>query len=104
MLIVKRVKGLSKKQLLEIIEKQSAQLKKYEEAVEKQAQQIAALQSKLEAERIENELLRQKVSLLLRRLYGPSSEKLSAAQHDFWHMMEMFEEGVPGKDDASSWT
>ncbi len=98
------MKGLSKKQLLEIIEKQSAQLKKYEEAVEKQAHQITALQSKLETEQIENELLRQKVHLLLRRLYGPSSEKLSAAQPDFWQMMEMFEEGVPGKDDASSWT
>jgi hypothetical protein len=62
------VKGLSKKQLWEIIEKQSAQLKKYEEAAEKQTQQIAALQAGLEAERIENELLRQKVHLLLRRL------------------------------------
>ena len=99
------MKGLSKKQLLEIIEKQSAQLKKYEEAVEKQTQQIAALQTALEAERIENELLRQKVSLLLRRLYGPSSEKLSAAQPDFWQLMEMFEEDMPsGKAEASSWT
>jgi len=47
------VKGLNKKQLLEIIEKQLAQLKKCEE-------QIEALKAALEAERIENELLRQK--------------------------------------------
>jgi transposase len=91
------VKGLSKKQLLEIIEKQSAQLKKCEE-------QIAMLQTELKAERIENELLRQKVSLLVRRLYGPSSEKMSAAQPDFWQLMEMIDEDIPsGKADAS-WT
>jgi transposase len=91
------VKGLSKKQLLGIIEKQSAQLKKCEE-------QIETLKAALEAERIENELLRQKVSLLVRRLYGPSSEKLSAAQPDFWQMMEMIDEDMPsGKAEASSW-
>jgi transposase len=92
------VKGLSKKQLLAIIEKQSAQLKKCEE-------QIETLKAALAAERIENELLRQKVSLLVRRLYGPSSEKLSAAQPDFWQMLEMIDEDMPsGKADASSWT
>ncbi len=98
MLIEKCVKGLSKKQLLAIIEKQSAQLKKCEE-------QIETLKAALAAERIENELLRQKVSLLVRRLYGPSSEKLSAAQPDFWQMLEMIDEDMPsGKADASSWT
>jgi transposase len=92
------VKGLSKKQLLEIIEKQSAQLKKCEE-------QIAGLQEALKAERIENELLRQKIHLLVRRLYGPSSEKMSAAQPDFWQMLEMIDEDMPsGKAEASSWT
>ena len=52
---------MSKKQLLEIIERQAAELKKCDEII-----------SRLEAE---NALLRQKVDLLMRKVFGPSSEK-----------------------------
>ncbi len=92
MLIEKRVKGLSKNELLAIIEKQSAQLKKYETTIEKQAQRITELET-------ENALLRQKVDLLVRRLFGPSSEKLNAAQLDLFLAQT---EGAPGKAPASS--
>jgi len=79
------VKGVSKKQLLETIREQAAQLKKRDE-------QIAALQN-------ENALLRQKLDLLIRKVFGPSSEKLDPAQ------LEMFLQGgenSPGKPEASS--
>jgi hypothetical protein len=65
------VASLSKKELLAMIEKQSAQLKKYEAIIDKQDRRIAELET-------ENVLLRQKVDLLVRRLFGPSSEKLDA--------------------------
>ncbi len=73
------------KQLLEIIERQAAQLKKGDEII-----------SRLEAE---NALLRQKVDLLVRKVFGPSSEKLDPAQ------LEMFLQGGEnslGKTLASS--
>ena len=92
LLIEKCVKGLSKKQLLEMIEKQSAQLKKYEAIIEKQAQRIAELET-------ENVLLRQKVDLLVRRIFGPSSEKLDPAQLDLFLLQA---EIAPGKPEASS--
>jgi hypothetical protein len=57
---------VSKKQLLETIREQAAQLKKRDE-------QIEALQN-------ENALLRQKLDLLIRKVFGPSSEKLDPAQ------------------------
>jgi transposase len=79
------VKGVSKKQLLETIREQAAQLKKRDD-------QIAALQN-------ENALLRQKLDLLIRKVFGPSSEKLDPAQ------LEMFLQGgenPPGKPEASS--
>jgi transposase len=88
------VKGLSKKQLLEMIEKQSAQLKKYEAIIEKQDRRIVELET-------ENTLLRQKVDLMVRRLFGPSSEKLDAAQLDLF-LLQM--ENAPGKAPASSLT
>lgn len=43
-------------------------------------QQIASLQQALEASRIENTLLRQKLDALARRLFGKKSEQLDAAQ------------------------
>lgn len=43
-------------------------------------QQIASLQQALEASRIENNLLRQKLDALARRIFGKSSEQLDAAQ------------------------
>ena len=61
------------KQLLEIIERQAAQLKKCDEII-----------SRLEAE---NALLRQRVDLLVRKVFGPSSEKLDPSQ------LEMFLQG-----------
>jgi transposase len=79
------VKGVSKKQLLETIREQAAQLKKRDE-------QIEALQN-------ENALLRQKLDLLIRKVFGPSSEKLDPAQ------LEMFLQGGEnslGKPEASS--
>jgi len=79
------VKGVSKKQLLETIREQAAQLKKRDE-------QIEALQN-------ENALLRQKLDLLIRKVFGPSSEKLDPSQ------LEMFLQGgenPPGKSEASS--
>ena len=79
------MKVLSKKQLLEIIREQAAQLKKRDE-------QIEALQN-------ENALLRQKLDLLIRKVFGPSSEKLDPSQ------LEMFLQGgenPPGKSEASS--
>ena len=79
------MKDVSKKQLLETIREQAAQLKKRDE-------QIEALQN-------ENALLRQKLDLLIRKVFGPSSEKLDPAQ------LEMFLQGgenSPGKPEASS--
>lgn len=43
-------------------------------------QQLASLQQALEASRIENTLLRQKLDALARRLFGKKSEQLDAAQ------------------------
>jgi transposase len=86
------VASLSKKELLAIIEKQSAQLKKYEAIIDKQDRRIAELET-------ENVLLRQKVYLLVRRLFGPSSEKLDAAQLDLFLAQT---ENAPGKAPASS--
>jgi transposase len=86
------VRGLSKKQLLAIIEKQSAQLQKYEAIIEQQAQRIAELQA-------ENALLRQKIDLLIRKVFGPSSEKLDPAQLDLFLLNA---ENAPGKAPASS--
>lgn len=43
-------------------------------------QQIASLQQALEASRVENTLLRQKLDALARRLFGKQSEQLDAAQ------------------------
>jgi septal ring factor EnvC (AmiA/AmiB activator) len=43
-------------------------------------QQIGSLQQALEASRIENNLLRQKLDALARRLFGKQSEQLDAAQ------------------------
>ncbi len=58
------------KQLLEIIERQAAQLKKCDEII-----------SRLEAE---NTLLRQRVDLLVRKVFGPSSEKIDPSQLDMF--------------------
>lgn len=72
------MKGVSKKQLLE---------------------ENRALKAALEKERAENALLRQKVDLLIRKVFGSSSEKLDPAQ------LEMFlqqGENSPGKAPASS--
>ncbi len=72
------MKGVSKKQLLE---------------------ENCALKVALEKERAENALLRQKVDLLIRKVFGSSSEKLDPAQ------LEMFlqqGENSPGKAPASS--
>ena len=85
------MKNLSKKQLLEIIQEQAAQLKKRDE-------QIETLQAALERERVENTLLRRKVDLLVRRVFGPSSEKLDPAQIEF---LLMGEETSSGKVDGS---
>ena len=84
LLIDRAVKGVSKKQLLEIIQQQAAQL-------EARDKQIEALQN-------ENALLRQKMDLLIRKVFGPSSEKLDPAQ------LELFLKGEdwPGKPAASS--
>jgi uncharacterized coiled-coil protein SlyX len=79
------MKGLSKKQLLQIIAEQTAQLKKRDEIITRQDQEIARL--------------RQKVDLLVRRVFGPSSEKIDPSQIDLF-LMEP--ENAPGKSVASS--
>jgi uncharacterized coiled-coil protein SlyX len=79
------MKGLGKKQLLQIIAEQAAQLKKRDEIIARQDQEIA--------------LLRQKVDLLVRRVFGPSSEKLDPSQIDLF-LVEP--ENTPGKSVASS--
>ena len=77
-LLVKAVKGLSKKQLL------------------KENQELREENARL---RQEVELLRQKMDLLIRRVFGRSSEKLDASQLDLFLMAP---ENEPGKVDASS--
>ncbi len=57
------MKGVSKKQLLE---------------------ENRALKAALEKERTENLLLRQKVDLLIRKVFGASSEKLDPSQLDLF--------------------
>ena len=41
---------------------------------------LASRDEQIEKLKAENELLREKIDLILRKLYGPSSEKLDAAQ------------------------
>jgi transposase len=72
------VKGVSKKQLLE---------------------ENRALKAALEKERTENMLLRQKVDLLIRKVFGASSEKLDPSQLDLFLLQA---ENAPGKPEASS--
>ena len=79
------MKDVSKKQLLELIAEQSAQLKKCHDV-------IAGLQA-------ENALLRQKVDLLVRKVFGASSEKLDPSQLDLFLLSP---ENAPGKPGASS--
>jgi Transposase C of IS166 homeodomain len=78
LLLLKAVKGLSKKQLL------------------KENQELREENARL---RQEIELLRQKMDLLIRRVFGRSSEKLDADQLDLFLMAP---ENEPGKVDASS--
>jgi len=46
------------------------------------ARQLESCQQELAAARRENELLRQKIDLLVRRVFGSSSERLNRAQLD----------------------
>jgi transposase len=71
------VKDVSKKQLLEMLRQRD--------------QRIGELQN-------ENALLRQKVDLLIRKVFGASSEKLDPAQLDLF----LLGENAPGKSEASS--
>ncbi len=57
------------------------------------------LRLELEKERAENALLRQKIDLLIRKVFGPSSEKLDPSQLD---MFLQGGENAPGKTLASS--
>jgi hypothetical protein len=57
------------------------------------------LKAALENERKENALLRQKVDLLIRKVFGASSEKLDASQLDLFLLQT---ENAPGKPVASS--
>jgi transposase len=72
------VKDVSKKQLLEMLRQRD--------------QRIEELQN-------ENALLRQKVDLLIRKVFGASSEKLDPSQLDLFLLQA---ETTPGKSDASS--
>jgi len=72
------VKDVSKKQLLEMLRQRD--------------QRIEELQN-------ENALLRQKVDLLIRKVFGASSEKLDPSQLDLFLLQA---ENAPGKSDASS--
>jgi transposase len=58
-----------------------------------------ALRSALEKSQAENVLLRQKVDLLIRKVFGASSEKLDASQLDLFLLQA---ETTPGKSEASS--
>ena len=59
----------------------------------------SALKTALENERKENVLLRQKIDLLIRKVFGASSEKLDPSQLDLFLLQA---ETTPGKSDASS--
>ena len=76
---------MSKKHLLEEIEKRDAR-------IDKMGATIDALQA-------ENALLRQKLDLLIRKVFGASSEKLDSAQLDLFLLQA---ENAPGKSEASS--
>ena len=59
--------------------------------------QIGQLQADNQQLRLENKLLREKVDLLIKRIFGSQSEKLDAAQ------LELLLKGIdPGKADASA--
>ena len=79
------MKGVSKKHLLEEIELREAR-------IEKMGAMIDALQA-------ENALLRQKLDLLIRKVFGASSEKLDPSQLDLFLLQA---ENAPGKSEASS--
>lgn len=79
------MKGVSKKHLLEEIEKRDTR-------IEKMGATIEALQT-------ENALLCQKLNLLIRKVFGASSEKLDPSQLDLFLKAE---ESTPGKTEASS--
>ena len=72
------MKGVSKKQLLELLRQRD--------------HRIEELQN-------ENALLRQKVDLLIRKVFGASSEKLDPSQLDLFLLQT---EDAPGKTEASS--
>jgi transposase len=78
------VKDVSKKHLLEEIEKRDARIEK--------------MGATIDALRAENALLRQKLDLLIRKVFGASSEKLDPAQIDLF-LVEG--ENSLGKADAS---
>jgi transposase len=80
-LLIFAVKDVSKKQLLEMLRQRD--------------QRIEELQN-------ENALLRQKVDLLIRKVFGASSEKLDPSQLDLFLSRECGTENAPGKSDASS--
>jgi transposase len=71
------VKSPSKKQLLEMLRQRDERIEQLEK---------------------ENALLRQKMDLLIRKVFGPSSEKLDAAQLDLFLQQT---ENAPGKSQAS---
>jgi transposase len=72
------VKDLSKKHLLELLRQRDQRIEELEK---------------------ENALLRQKVDLLVRKVFGASSEKLDPSQLDLFLLQA---ETTPGKSDASS--
>ena len=72
------MKGLSKKQLLALLRQRDQRIEELEK---------------------ENALLRQKVDLLVRKVFGASSEKLDPSQLDLFLLQA---ENAPGKPEASS--
>jgi transposase len=67
------------------------------ELLEKHQAELAARDARLAALEKENELLRQKINLLVKRIFGASSEKLDAAQLEL-----LLSADEPGKATASS--
>jgi regulator of replication initiation timing len=68
--------------------------KRQAETIELQCKQIEQLCQENQRLRQENTLLREKVDYLLRKLFGPKSEKLDAAQLELLFAADLAKEAI----------
>lgn len=83
---------------MEQIKQRDLQIAKLQEMLSERDARFAQLDAELKESLMENKLLREKVDLLIKKVFGTSSEKLDSAQLSLFGITQ---ENVPGKSDAS---